>query len=139
MPTLRVLLRMLLILAFCADGILGAQATTRMAVKHIPPPGSGPVGQHPVHAPRSAERVQESNNCNRIVAGARKAAPDGQGGHDCDCNPASCECSCVLTFYTGRVPAIFAAQHALTTIYLPPPALPPLQRQVSRLFRPPIG
>lgn len=37
MPSLRVLLRMFLILVLCADGILSAQATTRMAVRHIPP------------------------------------------------------------------------------------------------------
>jgi hypothetical protein len=34
----------------------------------------------------------------------------------------------VLTFFAGRVPVIFAAQHALTSTYLPTPELPPLRR-----------
>jgi hypothetical protein len=143
MPSLRVLLRMFLILVLCADGILSAQATTRMAVRHIPPPGSV-AGSHTVHGVRtgegvrSNERVKISNDCNKNFGG-KQAGQGDQSDHRCDCSTTSCDCSCVLTFFAGRVPVIFAAQHALNSTHLPTPDLPPLRRQVSRLFRPPIG
>ena len=139
MPSLRVLLRMFLILALCADGILSAQATTRMAVRHIPPPGAV-NGTHSVHGgARVNERAKISNDCNKILPGGKQAGQGDQNDHQCDCSTTSCDCSCVLTFFAGRVPVIFAARHALTSTYLPTPELPPLRRQVSRLFRPPIG
>ena len=57
---------MFLILALCADGILSAQATTRMAVRHIPPPGAV-NGTHSVHGgARVNERAKISNDCNKI-------------------------------------------------------------------------
>jgi hypothetical protein len=139
MPSFRVLLRMFLILVLCADGILSAQATTRMAVQHIPPPGSV-SGSHNVHdGSRIGERAKISNDCNKILPGGKKAGQADQDDYRCDCSTTSCDCSCVLRLFTGRVPVIFAAQHALTSTYLPTPHLPPLRRQVSRLFRPPIG
>lgn len=139
MPSLRVLLRMFLILVLCTNGILSAQATTRMAVRHIPPPGSV-GGSHSFHnGARPDKRAEISDDCNEFLTAGKKAGQAGQGDHRCDCSTTACDCSCVLTFYTGRVPVIFAAQHALTSTYLPTPDLPPLRRQVSRLFRPPIG
>lgn len=118
MPSLRVLLRMFLILVLCADGILSAQATTRMAVRHIPPPGAV-NGTHSVHGgARVNERAKISNDCNKIRPDGKQAGQGDQNDHQCDCSTTSCDCSCVLTFFAGRVPVIFAAQHALTSTYL---------------------
>lgn len=137
MPSFRVLLRMFLILVLCTDGIFGAQAATRMAVRHIPPPSAN-AETHAVHGLRSFGRNVDGNDCNRF-ASAKQTGQGKQTGHDCDCKATYCDCSCAISFFVERIRPIFAAQHALTHTYLPPPVLPPLQRQVPRLFRPPIG
>lgn len=140
MPSHRVLLRMLLILALCADGIVGAQAATRMMLRHVPAASAQAAG-HDAHGTRAGIRALDRDDCNQNYGSAGQGAPrPGEpADHGCDCGTAACDCSCMLGFYAGRVPTPFGARQALGSVYLPPPVAPPLQRQISQLFRPPIG
>lgn len=131
MPSAPSLLRAFLILVLCAEGMLGAWASTRMAVNAVAHAAT-PAGQ--------AAGEGASEDCEeRDASGA--ARQDGQSAHhDCDCGgQAACACSCMLAFYPHGGGVLFAAQHALASVYSG--ALPEHHPQatVSRLFRPPIG
>ena len=137
MPSIRPLLRIILIVALCADGVAGAWAATRMAVSQAS------------QAQQTGAGAKAKPDCDTDAV-HRKASPStlatvpvqdqGQSEHeDCDCGgSASCACGCVLTFHPGRTTPLFAAQHALVSVHLAQPLLPAVHSEVSRLFRPPI-
>ena len=130
MPPLRVLLRWFLILVLCTDGIAAAWAGTRMATASV---------AHATAARTSAiqrDRTQTAD-CEEQ---AERGAPARQGEHhECDCSVTGCTCNCMLTFYPQRQASLFAAHPTLVAVYLPPPLLPAVRHQISRVFRPPIG
>lgn len=130
MPPLRVLLRWFLILVLCTDGIAVAWAGTRMATASV---------AHAIAIPASAIG-REGNQVADCETQAERDAPARQGEHhECDCSVTGCACNCMLTFYPERREPLFAAHHALVAVYLPPPLLPAVRHQISRVFRPPIG
>lgn len=152
MPSPRVLLRLLLILVLCTDGIFAAWASTRMAVNELGRTGYSGASHHGAgQAGTAAEKRLAKARADdqpgaQVAARARGKAAQGAPAapldhhDDCDCsNVSGCACSCMLTFFPGRTTPLFAAQHTLASVYLAPPLLPPARRQVSRLFRPPIA
>ena len=155
MPSPRVLLRLLLILVLCTDGIFAAWASTRMAVNElgrtgysgVSHHGAGSAGQARARAEKQLAKARAETRPGAQLATATRGkaaqgAPAAPLDHhdDCDCsNVSGCACSCMLTFFPGRNAPLFAAQHTLASVYLAPPLLPPARRQISRLFRPPIA
>lgn len=81
--------------------------------------------------------VAQGGDCEDEAIPDKAHATDTQHD-DCDCASAGCACSCMLTFYPGRMSALFVAHHTLDAVYLPPPLLPAVRHEVSRVFRPPI-
>ena len=133
MPSPRVLLRMLLILVLCADGIFAAWASTRMAVAELGHGASSSVSHHGAAKTRAQGFAHED--------GTGAPIPDPSPHHDdCDCSSLSgCACSCMLTFFPGRNAPLFCAQHTLASMHPAPPLLPPVRHRLSALFRPPIA
>lgn len=130
MPSMPHLLRIFLILALCADGVTGAWAATRMAVKQ--------ASQTNLAAGTKAKSDCDTGASHRKES-ATTPAQDQDEHEDCDCGTsASCACGCMLTFHPGRTAPLFAAQHALVSVYLAPPLLPAVHTGVSWVFRPPI-
>lgn len=130
MPSMRHLLRIFLILALCADGVTGAWAATRMAVKQ--------ASQTNLAAGTKAKAGCDTDASNH-KAPTSTPAQEQDEHEDCDCGTsASCACGCMLTFHPGRTTPLFAAQHALVSVYLAPPLLPAVHTEVSWVFRPPI-
>ena len=141
MPSPRVLLRLLLVLVLCTDGIFAAWASTRMAVNELGRTGYSGASHHGAGPAGTAaeKRLAKARADDQPGAQGAPAAPLDHHD-DCDCsNVSGCACSCMLTFFPGRNAPLFAAQHTLASVYLAPPLLPPARRQVSRLFRPPIA
>jgi len=146
MPSSRVLLRMVLILVLCADGIFAAWASTRMAVAEL---GHGAYSGAAHHSADAKTRGAVREIADEGGSERRGATGSGVAGHgsdpsihhdDCDCGGLSgCACSCMLTFFPGRNAPLFAAQHTLAAAYLAPPLLPPVPHRISPLFRPPIA
>lgn len=143
MPSLRVLLRIALILVLCTDGIFSAWAATRMAVNEL---GRGTQSSASHHSGTSTAKTEASIadtasgvDKSKQTAGNDPASPLAHHD-DCDCDGLSgCACSCMLTFFPGRNAPLFAAQHLLASAYLAQPLLPPVGEEISRLFRPPIA
>lgn len=139
MPSLRVLLRIFLILVLCTDGIFGAWATTRMAVNEL-----GRAAQTSASHHRS---TRAGGNADTVKLAAQAPSCEKQAGldpashhDDCDCGSvSSCTCSCMLTFFPARSVPGFAARHRLASVYPAQPPSPPVSDEISRLFRPPIG
>lgn len=143
MPSLRVLLRIALILVLCTDGIFSAWAATRMAVNELGRGAQSGASHHPGVSNAKAEAAVADNaggvDKSRQAAGHDPASPLAHHD-DCDCDGLSgCACSCMLTFFPGRNAPLFAAQHLLASDYLAQPQLPPVGEDISRLFRPPIA
>ncbi|HEX7802834.1 MAG TPA: CopL family metal-binding regulatory protein [Pseudoxanthomonas sp.] len=134
MPSIRLLLRIFLILVLCADGTTGAWAATRMATNQASQANQASAGA------KSKSGCDTDNSHDKTSASAPTAPASGQDQHDdCDCgSDASCACGCMLTFHPGRTAPLFAAQHALMSVHPAQPLLPVVPTQVSRLFRPPI-
>jgi len=131
MPSAPSLLRAFLIFVLCTEGMLGAWASTRMAVNAV---------AHAAAADGQTAGEAASEDCEEgDTPGA--ARQDGQAAHhDCDCNgQAACACNCMFAFYPHGGGVLFAAQHRLASVYSG--ALPEHHPQaaVSRVFRPPIG
>ncbi len=160
MPSPRVLLRIVLIFVLCTDAVLGAWASTRMAVQGLQHAGAvAGEGAHPAshsarpgrswaqerETPRDSVRGFADQGLQTLQALAAQCdLPEpGDSAHpheDCDCGGGgACACSCMLTFFPGAVPPAFAARHDLASQYLAPPLLPAVGQGPSRLFRPPIG
>lgn len=139
MPSIRLLLRICLIVALCADGVTGAWAATRMAVNQA-------SQAHQIDGTKAKSDCDTSSSHRKASASTPATAPaqdqatqDQDEHEDCDCGgSASCACGCMLTFHPGRTTPLFAAQHALVSVYLAQPLLPAVHTEVSRLFRPPI-
>lgn len=143
MPSLRVLLRIALILVLCTDGIFSAWAATRMAVNELGRGAQSGVSHHPgaslAKAKVKAADAASGADASKQTSGHDPASPLAHHD-DCDCDGLSgCACSCMLTFFPGRNAPLFAAQHMLASAYLAQPQLPPVGEEISRLFRPPIA
>ena len=144
MPSPRVLLRLLLILVLCADGIFAAWASTRMAVAELGHAASSAASHHGASGPAKARASAAGRDLAHDDGAPPRIADPGQPNpdhhDDCDCSGLSgCACSCMLTFFPGRNAPLFSPQHALASVYLAPPLLPPARHRLSPLFRPPIG
>ena len=134
MPSIRLLLRICLIVALCADGVTGAWAATRMAVNQ-----ASQANQTSGAKTKSGCDTDATHRKAPASVPATTPAQDQDEHEDCDCGgSASCTCGCMLTFHPGRTTPLFAAQHALVSVYLAQPLLPAVHTEVSRLFRPPI-
>ncbi|WP_425494174.1 CopL family metal-binding regulatory protein [Lysobacter soli] len=123
------LLRWVLILVLCTDGVATAWAGTQMAAASV------------AHATTRTSAVQREGaalaDCEEK---SESGSPSGaREQHDCDCSVTGCTCNCMLTFYPQRVAPLFAAHHTLVAVNLPPPLLPSVRHEISRVFRPPIG
>ncbi|QWF17089.1 CopL family metal-binding regulatory protein [Lysobacter capsici] len=143
MPSLRVLLRIALILVLCTDGIFSAWAATRMAVNELGRATQSSASHHSnataAQAKAKAADVAAGVDAGKQTAGHDPASPLAHHD-DCDCDGLSgCACSCMLTFFPGRNAPLFAAQYLLASAYLAQPLLPPAGEEISRLFRPPIA
>lgn len=143
MPSLRVLLRIALILVLCTDGIFSAWAATRMAVNELGR-GTESSASHHSNATTAKAKAKVADTANGADASKRTADQDPASplAHhdDCDCDGLSgCACSCMLTFFPGRNAPLFAAQHLLASAYLAQPLLPAVDEEISQLFRPPIA
>jgi hypothetical protein len=150
MPSLRVLLRIALILVLCTDGIFSAWAATRMAVNELGRNAQSSASHHSNATTAKAKTAAVADSTagntadNTADAGKQTSShdPDSPLAHhdDCDCDGLSgCACSCMLTFFPGRNAPLFAAQHMLASAYLAQPLLAPVGEEISRLFRPPIA
>lgn len=134
MPSIRLLLRIFLIVVLCADATTGAWAATRMAVNRAS------QADHANAGAKSKSDCDTNDSHDKTSVSAPTAPASGQDQHeDCDCgSDASCACGCMLTFHPGRTAPLFAAQHALTSVHPAQRLLPVVPAQISRLFRPPI-
>lgn len=133
----RLMLPLLLIALLGADGVLGAWASTRMALHAMT--ASGPLAA-------AGEASATGEACDLPVQEAAPALAahgdhdrTGPGG-DADCaDRAACDCVCVLTFYPPSTTTLFATRHSpisMDTLF-PPLEVP--HRKLSRVFRPPIA
>ncbi|KAF1722301.1 CopL family metal-binding regulatory protein [Pseudoxanthomonas wuyuanensis] len=129
MPSAKSLLRVLLIFVLCAEGVLGAWASTRMAVGAI------------AHAEASAAAGQGNIEDCEDGSAADRQQNDGRTAHQgCDCGAqAFCGCSCMLTFYPPGGSVLFSAQHALASVYLGTLRTHSVRNEISPVFRPPIA
>lgn len=129
MPSPRVLLRCLLMFVLCANGVVVAWASTRMATAAASVTAT-------VTDSSTADSSGQAVDCGQKE---RPGVPAGGSGHDdCDCAASDCACT-ILTLYPMRPAQLFAARHVLGTAYLPPPLMPAVRHQISRVFRPPIA
>ncbi|WP_454831011.1 CopL family metal-binding regulatory protein [Pseudoxanthomonas wuyuanensis] len=129
MPSAKSLLRVLLIFVLCTEGILGAWASTRMAIGAI------------AHADAAAAAGQGTvEDCEDGSAADRQQNGDSTAHQDCDCgSQAFCGCSCMVTFYPLGGGVLFAAQHALASVYLSTLRTHSVRNEISPVFRPPIA
>lgn len=132
----RLMLPLLLIALLGADGVLGAWASTRMALHAMS--ASGPLA-----AARDGTAGEACDLPAQDTAPARAAHGDhdrSRQGGDADCvDRASCDCVCVLTFYPPSLTTLFATRHlpiSMDTLF---PSLEVPPRKLSRVFRPPIA
>ncbi len=132
MSPLALVMRYLLVLAFCLDGSIGLWRASAMAgdlSHHVGDHAASADHHDPIAAAPSDEDCDDE-----------PAAGQGASVHeDCDCRVAGCACACgfAITAVVGSVP--FAAQHRLAAA---PPAradMGVLQSARSAVFRPPIG
>lgn len=132
----RLLLPLMLIFLLGADGVLGAWASTRMALHAMSegdPLAVGDAAAQEVCDPSAREAASP-------VPVAHGDHHSGQQGGDRECaDSASCDCICMLTFYPPSATTLFASRHSpisMDTLF-PPLDVPP--SKLSRVFRPPIA
>jgi len=132
----RLMLPLLLIALLGADGVLGAWASTRMALHAMSGSGSlvatqdGTAGEACDLPPQGAAPA--------LAAHGDHERSKHRGDADC-ADRAACDCVCVLTFYPPSATTLFATRHSpisMDTLF-PPLEVPP--RKLSRVFRPPIA
>lgn len=133
MPSLKILLRTLLVFVLCANGALSAWAATSMAVEQAGHVQTGMAGAHAAAAAKAAADCGKNG-----TAAAGQPGKQDKAQHDCDCTSQAC-CDCVLTFFTGGGTALFAAQHPLSYLYVALRPVQPVLGDISPVFRPPIG
>ena len=129
------LLRCLLIVAFCLDGSVGVWRSTAMAAERA----GHAVTTTPhadSHSVQLATALDADHDCGDT--GTTRSAQSSEHG-DCDCTKNDCSCACAFTgiAFTHVVP--FAAQHipsAEPGVILRPETA---REVTSTVFRPPIG
>ena len=127
MSRLSLILRCLMILAFCLDGSATAWRgqpdgvrATKAAVEH---------GDHGRAAEADVEDCPD--------AGADGQSREAHRG--CDCSTTGCPCPCGFTSVAVAHTVPFAAQHGLTSVPTMRELMPVTLRTISPVFRPPIG
>lgn len=135
----RLLLPLMLIFLLGADGVLGAWASTRMALHAMSdgdPLAVGDIATQEVCDPSAREGAPATSP----ATVAHGDHPGGKQGGDRGCaDSASCDCICMLTFYPPSATTLFASRHSpisMDTLF-PPLDVPP--SKLSRVFRPPIA
>lgn len=125
MPPFGILLRCLLILAFCLEGSMSLWVSSAMAADRAGHVGTAQDSQAPV------EQDCEDD------------APRDLGGsahEDCDCGSGlGCACACMFPV-AAMVPVVpFAARHLLATVPPVPSRTAVVPTAIAPVFRPPIG
>lgn len=122
MPPCVLLLRCLLVAAFCLNASAVQWRSTAMAGVQV---------QHAQSGDRSM--VHDSGCDNSTDSGRERKA-----GADCDCTQ-GCTCMCVSPVASVDHAVVFAAQHALDVHPFAPAVTSTVRTAISSVFRPPIG
>lgn len=126
MPPLGILLRCLLIVAFCLEGSMSLWASSAMAADRA---------GHVVAAGQALPAPVDQD--------CEDGATRDQGGsahQDCDCGAGSaCTCACMFTAVAIVHTLPFAARHLLATVPAVPSRTAVVLTAIAPVFRPPIG
>jgi len=122
MPTYALLLRCLLVAAFCLNASATQWRSTAMA------------GVQVQHAQSSDRSIVHDSGCDSSAGSGheRKAATD------CDCTQ-GCTCMCVSPVASVDQAVVFSAQHALDAHPSAMAVTHTVRTAISSVFRPPIG
>ncbi|MEY2114664.1 MULTISPECIES: CopL family metal-binding regulatory protein [Rhodanobacter] len=120
MPTCVLLLRCLLVAAFCLDASVAQWRSAEMA---------GVQAQRGQAGIRSIAYGCDDN---------ADSVHERKGDADCDCTP-GCACMCVSPAASVDQAVVFAAQHVLDTHPSVMAVMHTVRTAISSVFRPPIG
>lgn len=125
MPTFGILLRCLLIVAFCLEGSMSLWVSSAMAADragHV----DAAQGSHPPLEQDCEDDAQRDQG--------------GSAHEDCDCGSGlGCACACMFPV-AAMVPVVpFAARHLLATGPAVPSWTAVVPTAIAPVFRPPIG
>lgn len=137
MPWSAVLLRCLLIVAFCLDGSASLWSASSMAVSMAGHGGSSGHGQR-MHDERGAAATTDADCPDGKFAG--QADTGHEIDHEsCDCSSAACQCPVGFTNVVVAHGVPFAAQHRVSTELIVSEPVSIARGSLSPVFRPPIG
>jgi len=136
----RVWLPLLLMLVLAVEGVLGAWASTRMALHVDDPIAGNPVGRAASASCNPAPATSERSASNAGAHAAHGSSALSPADADCSCaDSLGCDCLCVFTVYPPATTLWFAGAQPPAAANTPLPSLDLPADRLARVFRPPIA